>query len=74
MATGSGYASSASLRARASTPGRSAKVQFAFARIGMALDQRRGPREDASRADANPEGPSAVDALLGERLCRTSVG
>lgn len=71
MVPGSLLTSNAPLRRRASAPRRSAKLQFAFAQIGMALERRRGGC-DTTAQGADGDEHSAVDALLG-RLGQASA-
>jgi hypothetical protein len=62
------YASSFQLRRR-HAPRRSAKLEIAFAQIGMALARRAVPRDDAAAPAGPCEEPSVVDCLLG-RCCQ----
>lgn len=59
---------SAPLRRRAQAPRRSAKLQLAFAQIGMALERRRGGAREETSQSLGGEEPSVVDCLLG--ACR----
>ena len=66
MPTALSDASSSQLRRR-HAPRRSAKLEIAFAQIGMALARRAG-RDDAAAPAGSGEEPSVVDCLLG-RCC-----